>query len=155
GGVDPEGDLLPGAGGAEPKLLTAEPQVPRWRDHPVDLDRIGPASRLRSGSRVISWRWSGDGERVQGRGRPHAQLIIRAWKPWPEPGGRGGHVQRLVRPVLVVLLPPPVHRGLRGLDRGERPGIGEEIGLQTLVPALDLADGGGENGLVSRCLIPL
>ena len=44
--------------------------------------------------------------------------------------------------VGVVLLPPGIHRGLGGLDRGKRPGVVEEVGLQGLVPALDLADGG-------------
>jgi hypothetical protein len=47
---------------------------------------------------------------------------------------------------MVVLLPPPVHRGLRGLDGGERPGVVEEVGLQGLVPPLDLADGGRRIG---------
>src|SRR5204862_5080287 len=58
------------------------------------------------------------------------------------PRRRGGHVQRLVRPVMVVFMPPPVHRGLRFFYRGERPGVGPEVGLRGLVPALDLADGG-------------
>ena len=51
-----------------------------------------------------------------------------------------------MRPVLVVFLAPPVYRGLRGLDRGERPGLSEEVGLQGLVPPLDLADGGRLTG---------
>jgi hypothetical protein len=39
---------------------------------------------------------------------------------------------------MAVFLPPGIHRGLRFLDGGERPGIVEEIGLQALVPPLHL-----------------
>jgi hypothetical protein len=43
---------------------------------------------------------------------------------------------------MVVLVTPPVHRGLRVFDRGERPREVEQFGLQSLVPPLHLADGG-------------
>jgi hypothetical protein len=47
-----------------------------------------------------------------------------------------------VRPVIVVFLAPGIDRGLRRLDRGERPGIVEEIALQGLMPPFHLARGG-------------
>jgi hypothetical protein len=47
---------------------------------------------------------------------------------------------------MVVLVPPGIHRGLGRFDRGERPGVVEEVGLQALVPALDLADRGRLTG---------
>ena len=36
---------------------------------------------------------------------------------------------------MVVFVSPPIHRGLRLLDRGERPGLVDKVGLQGLVPA--------------------
>src|SRR5215475_5456275 len=65
---------LPGAGGAEPKLLPAGPQVPRRRDHPVHLDRIRPASELGGGNCVIGCWWRGD-ERFQVSRRPQTQRV--------------------------------------------------------------------------------
>ena len=47
---------------------------------------------------------------------------------------------------MVVFAAPGIHRGLGVVDRGERPGVSEEVGLQGLVPALDLADGGRLTG---------
>jgi hypothetical protein len=52
--------------------------------------------------------------------------------------GRAGHIQGLMRPPVVVLLTPRIDGGLGFLDRGERPGVIEELDLQGLVPALDL-----------------
>ena len=140
-GVDPHGDLLPGAGGAQPELLRPDGHVARRRDDAVHLDRVRPAGRLRGGSRALG----GGGRAGQGfqvRGRPQAQPIIRLCWSGAEPGGGSGHVQRLVRPVMVVFAAPGIHCGLGRLDRGERPGVIQEVGLQGLVPALDLAGGG-------------
>jgi hypothetical protein len=55
---------------------------------------------------------------------------------------------------MVVLMPPPVHRGLGGLDRGEWPGLVQEVGLQGLVPALHLPMVVGEYGLASSWRMP-
>ena len=51
-----------------------------------------------------------------------------------------------MRPLVVVLLPPLIDRFLGFLDRGERPGVVEELVLQGLMPAFDLARGGGRVG---------
>jgi hypothetical protein len=51
-----------------------------------------------------------------------------------------------VRPVVVVLLPPLIDRGLSFLQGGERPGVIEELVLQGLMPAFDLAGRGGRVG---------
>ena len=50
-------------------------------------------------------------------------------------------------PPVVVFLPPLIDCGLGFLDRGERPGVVEEFVLQGLMPAFDLAGGGGRVGL--------
>jgi hypothetical protein len=52
------------------------------------------------------------------------------------------HVQRLVRPPVVVFLPPGIDGGLRFPDRGERTGVGQELDLQGLMPAFHLSRGG-------------
>jgi hypothetical protein len=76
-GIDPQGDRLPGAGGAQPELLRPDGHVPRRRDDAVHLDRVRPAGRLRGGGCVIG---SGGraGQGFQVRGRPQAQRI-RLW----------------------------------------------------------------------------
>jgi hypothetical protein len=49
GGVHPQGELLAGEARAEPELLPADSEVPRWRHHPVDHDRVrGPDQILGS-----------------------------------------------------------------------------------------------------------
>src|SRR5215471_12552735 len=122
------------------ELLPADPPVPRRRDRPVHLDRIRPADRLHCGGGVTGecWRVS---EGLQVRRRPQGQPILHGLWRGPEFRRRGGHVQRLVRPVMVVFLPPSVHRGLRGLDRGERPREVEQFRLQGL----------GRVGRAARC----
>jgi hypothetical protein len=59
-----------------------------------------------------------------------------------------------VRPGRVVLLAPGIDRGLGGGDRGERPGVIQEIGLQGLSQRSTFPVAGGERGLVSSCLMP-
>jgi hypothetical protein len=60
-----------------------------------------------------------------------------------------------MRPLVVVLLPPLIDRGLSFLQGGERPGVIEELVLQGLMPAFDLARSGGRVGLVSSWRMPL
>ena len=55
---------------------------------------------------------------------------------------------------MVVFLAPGIHRSLGVFDRGEPPGLVEELDLQGLVPASTLPMVVGEYGLVSSCLIP-
>ena len=131
-------DLLAGPAGAEPELLRSDGHVPRRRDHPVDLDGIRPAHRLsHDRCRSRSWHRSGDGLQVSQE--PTAPARHRRWlragtcrpgqamsRDWC--GRRWLYSSRHC-----------VDRGLGCLDRGERPGVVEELDLQGLVPAFDLA----------------
>ena len=60
-----------------------------------------------------------------------------------------------MRAAVVVFLPPRVDCGLGFLNRGERPGVVEELDLEGLVPAFHLPGGGREYGLVSSWRMPL
>ena len=57
---------------------------------------------------------------------------------WPEQAGGRGHVERLVRPGVVVGVHPGGDRRLRRGQVGERPGHIEQLAAQRLVPALHL-----------------
>src|SRR5260370_967264 len=109
-GVDPERDLLAGPAGAEPELLRADGHVPRWRDHPVDLDRVWPARRLHD-RRNIRMPWWRAGDRREVGRSPQAEGVA-GDRPRAELLGRGGHVQGLVRAPVVVFRPPFSHNTL-------------------------------------------
>jgi hypothetical protein len=70
GGVDPQGDRLPGALRAEPELLPGDLHVARGRHHPVDLHRVGGLLRA-VGDHGDRWIRRCHGGRVgpDGRGR--------------------------------------------------------------------------------------
>ena len=148
--IDPEGDLPPGQGGAEPDLLAAEPQFPdggttrstSTADWPA-LRRCSavalppPAGWARTAGRaLVAWLRLARARRELGR---DAQLQQRGCGA--EPGGGEGHRQRLVRTVGVVLLPPGVQRGLQRLDAFKRPVDVEQLALQGL----------GRVGRAARC----
>ena len=54
-----------------------------------------------------------------------------------EPCRGGGHVERLMGPVVVVVMDPCVELGLRG-GKVEEGAIGTELGAQCTVETLDL-----------------
>jgi hypothetical protein len=136
GGVDPEPDLLADPACAEPELLRADGHVPRRRDHPVHLDGIGPARRFSSGRDSVGCRaCSADGFQV---GRCPQLQTVAGLRSRLKLAGGGGHVQGLVRAAVVVFLPPRVDCGLSFLNRGERPGVVEELVLEGLVRAFYL-----------------
>lgn len=51
---------------------------------------------------------------------------------------QGRPIQGLMRPPVVVFLPPVIDSGLGFLQGGEGPGVVEEVVLQGLMPASDL-----------------
>lgn len=62
----------------------------------------------------------------------------RDWHGWLEPSGWEGHVQRLMRPVGVVVVPERVNRGLRRGQIREHAGAVEQLAAQRLVEPFDL-----------------
>ncbi|TWG07568.1 hypothetical protein FHU35_11185 [Saccharopolyspora dendranthemae] len=69
--------------------------------------------------------------------------------------GRGGHVQRLMRPLSVVFPPPFLHRLPGMLHIGERALVGEQFILDAAVPTLDLARRGGRADLGQQMRDPV
>lgn len=73
---------------------------------------------------------------------PQGQRVPLIGGDGAESFGRGGHVQRLVRADGVVLHPPALNDFLRFVEVGERAVVFQQVGLDALVPTLDLAGRG-------------
>ena len=71
-----------------------------------------------------------------------------------EQAGRGGHVQRLVRPVVVVGVHPRVDRRLRRGQVGEGPAVIKQLAAQGLIPTFDLPGGRGRARLGQPGVMP-
>ena len=121
--VGPEPDHRPGPGGAEPELLPGDPQVPRRGNHPVELDRpavLRGADRSGNALGCSGWRRGSLGV-LQGAREPQVDQAALRGGHRGEPVSRGLRIQRLVRPLGALGIPPRLRRSRRGSPRPNFP----------------------------------